>query len=161
MHNLKPFSLSVFFFALACEKTFIKRYIALNGDLIGPENILFAGASMHFSARNFTDWGSEWVNQFVLYIVLFRTDLWAEIAQLVERPTEKPGAIPTRVRIPGAARDVYSKRKLPVLTHLRCSCSPRVQSLASTSVCTVKIPSTGSHTIVWTHKNTAHIDRHG
>ena len=39
---------------------------------------------MHFPARNFTDWGSEGVNIFVLYIVLFRTDLWAEIAQLVE-----------------------------------------------------------------------------
>ena len=29
----------------------------------------------------------------------------AGIAQLVERPTEKPGAILTLVRVPGAARD--------------------------------------------------------
>ena len=30
----------------------------------------------------------------------------AGIAQLAERPTEKPGAILTRVRVPGAARDL-------------------------------------------------------
>ena len=29
------------------------------------------------------------------------------MAQLVERPTEKPGAILTRVRVPGAARDFF------------------------------------------------------
>ena len=29
----------------------------------------------------------------------------AGIVQLIERPTEKPGAILTRVRVPGAARD--------------------------------------------------------
>ena len=37
-------------------------------------------------------------------------------------------------------------------------CSP---ADASTSVCTLKIPKTGSHTIVWTHKNTAHTGRNG
>ena len=35
---------------------------------------------------------------------------------------------------------------------------PRVQSHASTSVRTLKIPNTGSHTIVWTYKNTALTD---
>ena len=34
--------------------------------------------------------------------------------------------------------------------------SPSVQSHASTSVRTLKIPNTGSHTIVWTQENTAH-----
>ena len=34
----------------------------------------------------------------------------AGIAQLVERPTEKPGAILTRDRVPGAARDFLSPR---------------------------------------------------
>ena len=29
----------------------------------------------------------------------------AGVAQLVESPTEKPGAILTRIRVPGAARD--------------------------------------------------------
>ena len=33
----------------------------------------------------------------------------AGIARLVERRTEKPGAVLTRVRIPGAARDFYSR----------------------------------------------------
>ena len=31
----------------------------------------------------------------------------AGIVQLVERPTEKPGAILTRVRVPSAARDFF------------------------------------------------------
>ena len=44
--------------------------------------------------------------------------LWAEIsiAQLIERPTEKPGAILSRVRVPGAARDFFSQSQLPVQT---------------------------------------------
>ena len=40
----------------------------------------------------------------------------------------------------------------------RLSYGIRVQAHASTSVCTLKIPNTVSHTIVWTHKNTAHAD---
>ena len=39
--------------------------------------------------------------------------------------------------------------------------SPYTQSYASTSVWTLKIPKTGSHTIVWTHENMAHTDRNG
>ena len=39
------------------------------------------------------------------------------IVQMVERPTEKPSAILTRVRVPGAARDfspgVYFQCRLP------------------------------------------------
>ena len=46
MQHLKPLRLSVFFFALACERTFIKK-LALNLDVIGPEIILFPGASIH------------------------------------------------------------------------------------------------------------------
>ena len=30
---------------------------------------------------------------------------WAGIAQLLEHPTEKPGAVLSRVRVPGEARD--------------------------------------------------------
>ena len=40
----------------------------------------------------------------------------AGIAQLVERPTEKPGAILTRDRVPGAARDFISQSQLSVHT---------------------------------------------
>ena len=82
------------------------------------------------------------------------------IAQLVEHPTEKPCAIQTQVHVPGAARD-FLPSQFPVQTLLRCPYSPCVQSHASTSVCTLKIPNTGSHTIVWTHGNTAHTDRNG
>ena len=73
-------------------------------------------------------------------------------AQLVERPTEKPGAILTRVRVPGVARD-FCPSQLPVQTLLRCPYSPRVQSHASTSERTLKIPNAGSHTIAvsYTH----------
>ena len=42
MRNLKPVRLSVFFFALACERAFIKR-LALNTDAMGLENRLFMG----------------------------------------------------------------------------------------------------------------------
>ena len=34
-------------------------------DVIGPENILFAGMSLHLQPRNFTCWGSEGVKVFV------------------------------------------------------------------------------------------------
>ena len=82
------------------------------------------------------------------------------IAQVVELLTEKPGTILT-VRVPGAARDFFSQSQLPVQTVLRCPYSPRVQSHASQSVSTLKIPNTGNHTIVWTHGNTAHTGRNG
>ena len=63
--------------------------------------------------------------------------LWAGIAQLVERPTEKPGAILTRVRFPGAARDFLPEGCSPRV-NFQCRLSygvrtaPRVQSHAST-----------------------------
>ena len=79
------------------------------------------------------------------------------IAHVVERPTEKPGAILTRVRVPGAARDF----SLSVQTLLRCPYSPRVQSHTSTSVRTPKIPNIGNHIILWPHDNTVHSDRNG
>ena len=86
----------------------------------------------------------------------------AGIAQLVERPTEKTDAVLTRVRVPSAAKVVFlSQSQLSAFSALRCPYSPRVQSLASTSVCTLKILNTGSHTFVWTHENSAHFDRNG
>ena len=50
------------FFALACGRTFSSQRIALTVDVIGPENILFAGESLHLSARKFYRLGSEGVN---------------------------------------------------------------------------------------------------
>ena len=53
VRNLKPLSLFVSFFALACEGFSSKR-IAMKIDAIGPENTLFAGnMSLHLSARKF------------------------------------------------------------------------------------------------------------
>ena len=48
---------------------------------------------------------------------------------------------------------------LPVI--FQCTLSYSVQSHALTSVSTLKISSTGSHTFVWTHENTAHTVRNG
>ena len=54
---LKPFFF-IFFFALACERIFIKTCNTEIRFVIGPENVLFA----LFSGRHFTGWGSERVN---------------------------------------------------------------------------------------------------
>ena len=71
------------------------------------------------------------------------------IAQLLERLTEKPGAILTRVRVPGAARDFSPRVKF------QCRLS---YGVPTAHVCnrTLKIPNTGSHSVVWTHENIAH-----
>ena len=79
---------------------------------------------------------------------------------MVKRPTEKSGALLTGSS-PRSGKGFFSESQLPVHTLLRCPHSPRVQSYASRSVRTLKIPHTGSHTIVWTHKNTKHNDRNG
>ena len=84
---------------------------------------------------------------------IFCTSNLTGIAQLVER--SKPGAILTRVRVKG----IFSQSQLLAWTLLRCPYSPRVQSHVSITVRTLKIPNTGSHTVVWTHKNTTHTDR--
>ena len=72
----------------------------------------------------------------------------AGIAQLLQRPTEKTGTVLTRVRVPGAAKKLFPHSQLSGFSALRCPYSPRVQSLASTSVCTLKILNTVSHTVV-------------
>ena len=59
MWNLKPLGLFAFFFALACERIFIKTHNIESRCIIGQENTLFAGASVHLSAQKFTGWGSE------------------------------------------------------------------------------------------------------
>ena len=86
----------------------------------------------------------------VHYIYIY---LGVNIAQLVERTTEKPGAMPTRVRIPGAARDFpprpsfqsglsYAARTAPVCNRMH----PHMCAH----------PKTGSRTIVWTHEDCTH-----
>ena len=51
VQNLKPISLFVFFFALACGRNFIKAHSTESRSVIGQENILFAGVSPHHSAQ--------------------------------------------------------------------------------------------------------------
>ena len=102
------------------------------------------------------------------------TDRYSEgaaIAQWVERPTEKPGAVLTRVRVPGAAREFFFPFFFSFLFFPRVNFQCRlsygvrtascVQSHASASVRTLKIPNTVSRTIVWTQDNTTHTDRNG
>ena len=50
--TLKSFSL-FFFFLHRLLKGFLSKRTALKVDVIGAENILFAGASVHLSARKF------------------------------------------------------------------------------------------------------------
>ena len=81
------------------------------------------------------------------------------IAQLVECPTEKPGALLKRVRVPAAARELSPK--INFRCRLAYGVCVSVQSHASAAVHALKIPNIGSHTIVWTHENAAHTDRNG
>ena len=53
VQNLKALDPFVFFFALACERIFIKMHNIESSCVIGFENILFVGASVHLSARKF------------------------------------------------------------------------------------------------------------
>ena len=54
--------LFVFFFALACERIFIKTHSTEKRFVIRPENILFFEAlPCIFQTGNFTRWGSEGV----------------------------------------------------------------------------------------------------
>ena len=54
MRNLEPLSICVFFFlfSLACERIFIKTH-SIERCVIGPENRLFAVASVQLSDRKF------------------------------------------------------------------------------------------------------------
>ena len=87
-----------------------------------------------------------------------------DIAQFVGRPTvEKPDAIQTRVRVPGAARHLVSlkinvQRRLSYGVRTDPVCKSMHQRL---SVWTLQIISTGSHIIVWTHDTTAHTNSNG
>ena len=70
------------------------------------------------------------------------------------------GTILACVRFPSATRN-FSPGVTFQCRLLRCLYSPSVQSHASTSVCTIKNPNTGSHITVWTQRNTTHTDRNG
>ena len=110
-------------------------------------------------------------------------------SQWVQRPTDKPGAILTRVRVPGAARDLYLLlSQLSVQTPStglrhpsfneegagkRCSeCAFSADSVtvsvqppcatACINICVhVKNPNTDSKNVVRTQENTTDTDRNG
>ena len=92
------------------------------------------------------------LTSFSPHLLKTEVDVIGGVAQLVERRTGTPLR---QLRFPGAARDFFLQSQLSVQTLLRCPHSPRVQSHALTSVRTLKIPSIGSHTVVWTHENTS------
>ena len=82
------------------------------------------------------------------------------IAQLVERPTEKSGAILTRVRVPGAARD-FSPR---VSFQCRLFYGVRTDSVCNRmhqQLCAAIPFYIFNFFIYLTHENTAHTDRNG
>ena len=56
------------------------------------------------------------------------------IAQLVDRRTEQPCAILTRVRVPGVAKGVFSQSRRSMQTLLRCPYGP-VFNLACINIC--------------------------
>ena len=95
--------------------------------------------------------------------LLRTTSFTKNVAQLVERQTDKPLR---QVWFPPAARD-FSPHQLPVQILLWCLYShpphppSPMQLHALTSDCTLNIPSTGSHTFVWTHESTACTVRNG
>ena len=51
MQNCKASSLSVFFFALACERSLTEMLIVESRCVTGPEDILCAGMSVHLSVK--------------------------------------------------------------------------------------------------------------
>ena len=82
------------------------------------------------------------------------------VAQLVERQTEKPGAILTRFQVP-VRQIIFLPESASSADSLTVSVHPPCAIACITSVCTLTIPNAGSCTVVWTHKNTTHTDRNG
>ena len=89
--------------------------------------------------------------------ILLRSSKGARMAQLVEHPTEKPGGILTQVRALVRQGIFFFFFLIPEsissADSLTVSKSPPVQSRALASVCMIKIPNSGSYTVVWTHEH--------
>ena len=71
------------------------------------------------------------------------------------QPNIVSGTLLSQFQLPGAARDFFSQSTFSA-DSFAASYSPCVQKHALTHLCTLKIPSMGSHAIPWTHKTTAH-----
>ena len=78
--------------------------------------------------------------------------VWGGTAQWVERGTEKPYAIPTRVRVPGVARGISS----------RVNCQCRLSYVVRTAPVCINIcvhvqnPNAGYHIPLFGHTNELH-----
>ena len=93
----------------------------------------------------------------------------AGTAELVEVRPKNQGAILTWVRVPGAAKFFFSFSSflssrvnfLYRLSHygVRALSSCAIAFINTCATCTLKVPNTCSHTLVWTQENTAHTDR--
>ena len=83
----------------------------------------------------------SWLVGVQIKVVIATSDLWLFIHASNLLPLNSPTPLPYTCRL------------------LQCLYNPCVQLRASTCVCTLKIPNTGSQTTVWTHENTAHTDR--
>ena len=62
MQNLKPLGIYVFFFALVCERIFIKTHSIESRWVKGPETILFKVHLCIFQPGGFAGWGSGGAN---------------------------------------------------------------------------------------------------
>ena len=82
------------------------------------------------------------------------------VAQLVERQTEKPVAILTRVQVP-VRQIIFLPESASSADSLTVSVQPPCAVACITSVRTLTLPNAGSCTVVWTQENTTHTDRNG
>ena len=85
----------------------------------------------------------------------------AGISHWVKRPTEKPGVILTRVRVPGAARDFLSESAFSA-DSLKVSVQPPYAT-ACIKICVhvKKSQTLAAVPLLQTHENTAHTDSNG
>ena len=118
----------------------------------------FTNTCIRFQKQHYpitsTAWPAEPQSRHLFHLLNTYSRLRAGVgvAQLVECLTEKPGTILMHIWVPGAAR-VFLPQAPSSANSLTVSVTPRAQSHATTSVRMLKIPNTGSHTIVWTHEN--------
>ena len=73
---------------------------------------------------------------------------------MVERPTQKPGAVLSRVRVPGAARDFSPRVSFQCRLSYGVRTAPRVQYRMHQQPS--KIPNSGSHIALFGHTQILH-----
>ena len=84
---------------------------------------------------------------FILFLKKKKTRNIVGNSSLVQRPTEKPGAILTRVRVPGAAVDFSPTVNFQCRLPLGVRASSVCKSHAPAAAGTINIPSSDYHTV--------------